>query len=334
VNLHGSDPNLADTDGDQLGDADEVRIHNSDPTLADSDGDTLGDFEEVTIHGTRPDLSDTDGDRLSDDLEINHLMTDPTVADSRPTLVPPFEITVTAGSVFAPAFAESNLVDDRTLEGATNLGDPGPPERPAGHQNNHWITPDGILTETVTFDLGGSYDLTRIEVLNTSNTNWNDRETDTFTIATSSDGGASYSEAGQPVTLQDYTAGFQSIPLTTSGTTHVQLVVTNDPIFGTDTGTADISVGLNEVRFFLSDLVSPRITAVDALIGSSAAQLTWDSTPGASYRVEFSDDLIQWEEALNGAEVPASDGPSTTLTVPFDPPAPILRRFFRVTRLP
>ena len=50
--------------------------------------------------------------------------------------------------------------------------------------------------------------------------------------------------------MQDYTLGFQNVPLTDTGVTHVRLNVTNDPLAGTNTGTADISVGLNEVRFF------------------------------------------------------------------------------------
>ena len=195
------------------------------------------------------------------------------------------------------------------------------------------ITPDNILSETVTFDLGGSYDLTRIEVLNTSNTNWNDRETDTFTIATSRDGGTTYSVPGDPVTLQDYTEGFQAVPLAEPGVTHVQLAVTNDPLAGTNTGTPDIAVGLNEVRFYFGNLVPLQITSLLYEPGTTSAELTWNSTPGAHYLVEFSDDLIRWFEAPDGEAVPAT-GDRTTFTVLYDPPAPLTRRFFRVTQLP
>ena len=159
-------------------------------------------------------------------------------------------ITATAGSQHSAPFPASNTVDGMTLEGFTNVGTAGPPARPAGHQNNHWISADSILTETITFDLGGTYNLSHLEVLNTSNTNWNDRETDTFTIQTSLDGGGNYGAASAPITLQDYTLGFQTVALTDTGVTHVRLNVTNDPLAGTNTGTADISVGLNEVRFF------------------------------------------------------------------------------------
>ena len=52
------------------------------------------------------------------------------------------------------------------------------------------------------------------------------------------------------MTLQDYTLGFQNVPINELGVTHVRLNVTNDPDTGTNTGTADTAVGLNEVQFF------------------------------------------------------------------------------------
>jgi hypothetical protein len=159
-------------------------------------------------------------------------------------------ITATATGSHSAPFPASNTLDGLTLEGFTNLGTAGPPVRPGGHQNNHWITPDGMLTSAITFDLGGTYELTRMEVLNTSNTNWNDRETDTFTIETSTDGGGSYSAPSSAITLQDYTLGFQNVPFNASGVTHVRLNVTNDPGAGMNTGTTDSAVGLNEVQFY------------------------------------------------------------------------------------
>jgi hypothetical protein len=43
----GTDPSLADTDGDQLGDKDEVKVYKTDPLNPDTDGDTFLDGEEV-----------------------------------------------------------------------------------------------------------------------------------------------------------------------------------------------------------------------------------------------------------------------------------------------
>ena len=111
------------------------------------------------------------------------------------------------------------------------------------------------------------------------------------------------------------------------------MVVTNDPSAGTDTGTPDAAVGLNEVRFYLGNVAPLKIISLSYLPGTTAAGITWNSTPGASYLVEFSNDLIQWDEAPDGEEVPASNGPSTTFTVEYDPPSAVTRRFFRVTKL-
>lgn len=66
----GSDPLVADTDGDGLSDLDEAR-HGSDPRVVDTDGDGLLDAEEV-MRGTNPGEVDSDGDGLSDGWEVAH----------------------------------------------------------------------------------------------------------------------------------------------------------------------------------------------------------------------------------------------------------------------
>jgi hypothetical protein len=82
----GTDPNVADTDGDGLDDGDEINTHNTDPNVADSDGDSLSDGDEVNTHGTNPTLVDTDGDTLNDDEELvagaDGFVTDPLKQDS------------------------------------------------------------------------------------------------------------------------------------------------------------------------------------------------------------------------------------------------------------
>lgn len=67
----GSDPTVADTDGDGLVDGVEVKVHGSDPRLADTDGDGLSDAREVSL-GTSLRNPDTDGDGLLDGWEISH----------------------------------------------------------------------------------------------------------------------------------------------------------------------------------------------------------------------------------------------------------------------
>ena len=87
--LLGTNPNLADTDGNGISDADEdsdgdgisnlAELSNgTDPTIidsspdsspdSDSDGDGLFDSEEFLV-GTDPDFADTDNDGITDDLE-------------------------------------------------------------------------------------------------------------------------------------------------------------------------------------------------------------------------------------------------------------------------
>ncbi|MBK1883824.1 hypothetical protein JIN85_15510 [Luteolibacter pohnpeiensis] len=69
----GSDPTVADTDGDQLNDGAEINgPPTSDPTNPDTDGDGLTDGEEVNLYGTNPNSSDSDGDGLPDAWEVLH----------------------------------------------------------------------------------------------------------------------------------------------------------------------------------------------------------------------------------------------------------------------
>ena len=66
----GTEPLLADTDADGLGDGDEVDLYGTDPLRADTDDDGLDDAEEIANLGTNPLLADTDGDGVLDAEEI------------------------------------------------------------------------------------------------------------------------------------------------------------------------------------------------------------------------------------------------------------------------
>lgn len=92
--LEGTDPEVADTDGDGLLDGAEVRRHGSDPRESDTDGDGLLDGDEITwgtglrdpdsdddglsdgdevhVHGTEPLDADTDGDGILDGTEVEN----------------------------------------------------------------------------------------------------------------------------------------------------------------------------------------------------------------------------------------------------------------------
>ena len=60
-----------DTDGDGLSDDDEINVHNTDPELADTDGDGLDDGDEVLVHDTDPNDPDTDAGGVNDGDEVD-----------------------------------------------------------------------------------------------------------------------------------------------------------------------------------------------------------------------------------------------------------------------
>lgn len=66
---YGSDIYQTDSDGDGLGDLDEIRLHGSDPRKADTDADNLTDFEEISYAHSSPIKRDTDGDGVTDEVE-------------------------------------------------------------------------------------------------------------------------------------------------------------------------------------------------------------------------------------------------------------------------
>jgi hypothetical protein len=75
-----------DADNDGLTNLVE-QTHGSDPLVADSDGDSLTDADEINTRHTNPVAKDTDNDALDDDSEIR-LGTNPLVADSNGNSVP------------------------------------------------------------------------------------------------------------------------------------------------------------------------------------------------------------------------------------------------------
>lgn len=76
--VYGTSPYAYDTDGDGIGDGEEV-YYGSDPRTAgggtgtagiDSDGDGLFDTDESQVYGTNPGAFDSDGDGVGDGQEI------------------------------------------------------------------------------------------------------------------------------------------------------------------------------------------------------------------------------------------------------------------------
>jgi hypothetical protein len=60
-----------DQDHDGLDQEQEAQLGTSDLS-ADSDGDGLGDYDEVFTHSTNPAVADSDGDGMPDGWEVQH----------------------------------------------------------------------------------------------------------------------------------------------------------------------------------------------------------------------------------------------------------------------
>lgn len=78
----GTNPLIADTDGDGLNDGAEHNTYKTNPLNKDTDGDTLTDGMEVNTYNTNPLNKDTDADGLMDNEEVNNYRTDPLDSDS------------------------------------------------------------------------------------------------------------------------------------------------------------------------------------------------------------------------------------------------------------
>jgi len=79
--VYETDPRAADTDADGLSDNAEL-ARKTDPNVADTDGDGLLDGDEVERHKTDPINIDTDGDGINDGEEVSRLTTNPLMADT------------------------------------------------------------------------------------------------------------------------------------------------------------------------------------------------------------------------------------------------------------
>ena len=78
----GTDPNLADTDMDEINDYEEIYTYMTNPISVDTDGDSLSDGDEINNYQTNPNSVDTDSDELSDYDELFIHQTDPRNADT------------------------------------------------------------------------------------------------------------------------------------------------------------------------------------------------------------------------------------------------------------
>ena len=99
---------MNDTDGDNLGDYEEVYIYLTYPFNNDTDGDLLNDFDEINTYLTNAHDPDSDDDSLSDGEEILIYLTNPLLYDTDSDTYSDFE-EISAGT--DPLNARSNPRD-------------------------------------------------------------------------------------------------------------------------------------------------------------------------------------------------------------------------------
>jgi len=137
----GTNPTVADTDGDGLNDGPEVATHLTNPKVADTDGDGLSDGAEINTHNSNPLQADTDGDGYPDGFEVAEA-TNPNLAASYPLI-----------STLVGSFTGGDPGEGLDLSGtflyAVNVGTNGAPAGPVGDATFTDDLQPGILVTAV-----------------------------------------------------------------------------------------------------------------------------------------------------------------------------------------
>ena len=103
------------------------------------------------------------------------------------------------------------------------------------------------------------------------------------------------------------------------------------------TNKAELLAGTNPVE----NLTSPsgmEITSLVVAEGSESVALSWSTTPGGVYLIEYSSDLIDWKDAGDGEIISDSNGSDLQWEDNGEPatdeaPSSARRRYYRVRRV-
>ena len=150
----------------------------------------------------------------------------------------------------------------KAFDGLTNESSPGP----GPHTDTYWLSENGLFSDTITFDLDltdapGGWSITQVDIVNTSNSGWNDRETDLFGLEVFDSSANAWVEVvpdGTPIGV--YWPDTKNVVVSgVNNITRLRLNVENDPLIGPGPpagvgGNADAATGLNEVIIF-GDLI-------------------------------------------------------------------------------
>ena len=380
-----------DFDGDGLLDKDE-QSRGTNPVLADTDGDTLSDSAELAGAGLRPATDpkkpDTDNDGLSDSAETNDgtfnsptdTGTDPTKADTDDDALAD-NVETNDGTFKSPTDTGTNpLVADTDGDGRsdgaevsleTNPNDPNDPPPLSGNVIGNDLTRlpvglpdgdtaggaliiDGFHGPEFIIPAGGGV-LTKMTILNDPD----ETPEPTDLLVLRPDG------AGGFTVIHRVTIGPDDDPPTTSGTTDYPLadleVQAGDllahwgdgaqpiPADCCGNGPSDIQINVpsenvdvgNTISFgpfpqkrdyfYNVTLGSGQPLAFTNIVRNAAAgtvDVTWVSSIGKTYRMEYSDDLIAWIETTDS--YPEGGATSDRTTYQFkDIPPDSQKRFFK-----
>ena len=179
-------------------------------------------------------------------------------------------ITGATATQFSAQFPPSKAFD-----GLTNESSPGP----GPHTDTYWLSAPNLLSDTITFDLDttgapGGWVVTQVDIVNTSNSGWNDRETDLFGMEVFNSSTSTWIPVvpnGTPI--GEYWPNTKTVNVAgVNNITSLRLNVVNDPSMGPGPpagggGGNDAGTGLNEVVIFGNVIPEPSTLVLFSVAG-------------------------------------------------------------------